>query len=507
LVAAVCAAGILPLNDGYLSDHRALVVDFDPMVFFGGKTSEIVAPSSRRLTSTNPKAVHEYIKFMKGFIAQHRIAEQVDELRAESIGENEWGDEQIAKYEKIDRLLSQGQRAAEKKCPAKRSGQYPWSLEFEKARKLWLYWRLCTREITSKFTNLLLLTELAQSLNIPAIDQEWQDSKTVFAKCRAAKKGLAKVKREAAALREQHLQDMAKLASSLHHTSEKAARSAIAWREKTARQFNEARPLLNGVQSGGMDQLEILDKYAVLQAGEETPRIPLVLKEEIEEVLLPHTEQRFCQHQETPFGRGEQQRALGHDCTSTDVQDILQGSYDRELEKISEEAREWICQLRTKQFVQDGGAISTFISTADWITGWAKMRESTASAPGGHYGHYKMASVAARLPEEHPNYYYELARIYALMCSLPLKHGFSPSRWCSCVDAILEKIPGQPRLEKLRIIMLYEADFNFVLKLIWGKRLVRNAEYHKVLGTSNHGSRPGWQCADALMEKLLNLQG
>jgi hypothetical protein len=153
--------------------------------------------------------------------------------------------------------------------------------------------------------------------------------------------------------------------------------------------------------------------------------------------------------------------------------------------------------------VKDGGAISTFISTEDWITGWAKMRESTASAPGGHYGHYKTASVAARLPEEHPDYYYELARIYALMCSLPLKHGFSPSRWGSCLDAILEKTPGQPRLEKLRIIMLYEADFNFVLKLIWGKRLVRNAEYHKVLGTSNHGSRPGQQCADALMEKLL----
>jgi hypothetical protein len=91
LVTAVRAAGILPLNDRYLSDHRALVIDFNPLVFFGGKTLEIVAPSSRHLMSTNPKAVHEYIKFMKGFIVQHRIAEQVDELRAESIGEIEWG--------------------------------------------------------------------------------------------------------------------------------------------------------------------------------------------------------------------------------------------------------------------------------------------------------------------------------------------------------------------------------------------------------------------------------
>jgi hypothetical protein len=48
----------------------------------------------------------------------------------------------------------------------------------------------------SKFTNLLLLTELAESLNIPAIDREWHDSKTVFAKYRAAKKALAKVKQD-----------------------------------------------------------------------------------------------------------------------------------------------------------------------------------------------------------------------------------------------------------------------------------------------------------------------
>jgi hypothetical protein len=51
--------------------------------------------------------------------------------------------------------------------------------------------------------------------------------------------------------------------------------------------------------------------------------------------------------------------------------------------------------------------------------------------------------------------------------------------------------------------MLYEADFNFVLKLIWGKRLVRHAESHRALGSDNHGSRPGRQCTDALLEKLL----
>ena len=214
-------------------------------------------------------------------------------------------------------------------------------------------------------------------------------------------------------------------------------------------------------------------------------------------MLVLHTLHRFRQHSETPFGHGERQLYLGTDCTSRDAQQILDGKYAREMEQLSEEAREWLRQLASKEYVRSGCTISTCITTEDFITGWSKMRESTASAPGCHYGHYKTFSVAARLPEDHKDHTRVLAELHAMMMSMPLMHGFAPRRWQYCIDAILEKIPGKPLLEKLRVIMLYEADFNFVLKLIWGHRLVRHAEKYKVLGTSNHGSRPGRQTKDA----------
>ena len=98
---------------------------------------------------------------------------------------------------------------------------------------------------------------------------------------------------------------------------------------------------------------------------------------------------------------------------------------------------------------------------------------------------------------------YYWRKCYASMASLPLKHGFAPKRWQSCIDVILEKLPGKLAIEKLWIIMLYEADFNFVLKLIWGCRLIQNAKKHGCLGKSNHGSRSGHQTSDSQMEKLL----
>jgi hypothetical protein len=130
----------------------------------------------------------------------------------------------------------------------------------------------------------------------------------------------------------------------------------------------------------------------------------LVTKEAIEDVLLPHTVKRFRQHKETPFGSGDRSRGLGQDCSSADFQHIRHGTYDCDLANLSEEAREWIQQLKENDFVSDGRIISTNISTEDWISGWLKMRESTASAPGGHYGHYKTAAIVPRLPQDHPQH-------------------------------------------------------------------------------------------------------
>jgi hypothetical protein len=166
----------------------------------------------------------------------------------------------------------------------------------------------------------------------------------------------------------------------------------------------------------------------------------------MEDVLLPHSERRFRQHQETPFGTGERSTKLGLDCTSGDAKALLNRLYDRKLEQLTKEARCWLKQLQRQPFTaQPDGEISSTIEVDEWIAGWSKMLESTASAPGGHYGHYKTPAVAAKLDEKHQDYFPELAETYAAMASLPLKHGFALKRWGSCIDAVLEKIPGPGR--------------------------------------------------------------
>jgi hypothetical protein len=53
---------------------------------------------------------------------------------------------------------------------------------------------------------------------------------------------------------------------------------------------------------------------------------------------------------------------------------------------------------------------------------------------------------------------------------------------------MLEKDPGNPMIHQLRIMHLYEADFNWVLKQFWAKRMLKHGEEHEALREEQHGS-------------------
>jgi hypothetical protein len=53
--------------------------------------------------------------------------------------------------------------------------------------------------------------------------------------------------------------------------------------------------------------------------------------------------------------------------------------------------------------------------------------------------------------------------------------GLSLDRWQNSITTMIEKIPGCPRINKLRVIHLFQADYNLPLKIIWARRLVWNA--------------------------------
>ena len=108
------------------------------------------------------------------------------------------------------------------------------------------------------------------------------------------------------------------------------------------------------------------------------------------------------------------------------------------------------------------------------------MEGKTSTSPSGrHLGHYKAIIQNKTLLTYLTKY-----------LNLILEKGLVLTRWCNAVNIMIEKDKGQPKITRLRIIHLFEADLNFFLKCQWGSRLVRRADTHNLLNDGQHGSAP-----------------
>ena len=96
---------------------------------------------------------------------------------------------------------------------------------------------------------------------------------------------------------------------------------------------------------------------------------------------------------------------------------------------------------------------------------WLKARERTSSSSVSQidFGHYK---AGARSPM--------LSHLHALKTSLALQRGFALERWTNGLSVMLEKMYGCTLVNKLRAILLMEAEFNFSNEVIYGVRMMDN---------------------------------
>jgi len=78
--------------------------------------------------------------------------------------------------------------------------------------------------------------------------------------------------------------------------------------------------------------------------------------------------------------------------------------------------------------------------------------------------------------------------VNATLANIPLCTGFSYERWKKGVNVMIEKTCGDFNVEKLRIILLFEADFNTNNKWI-GRAVMYQAEQAHLLAEEQFGSR------------------
>jgi hypothetical protein len=92
-----------------------------------------------------------------------------------------------------------------------------------------------------------------------------------------------------------------------------------------------------------------------------------------------------------------------------------------------------------------------------------------------------------------------LLSCFVMFLNVAISSGIAIPRWSNAVNILIEKDVGQREINGLRIIHLFEADFNFYLKLQRGHLLVRRALSLNLLHNRQHVSIPGRMSLDPVM--------
>jgi hypothetical protein len=146
-------------------------------------------------------------------------------------------------------------------------------------------------------------------------------------------------------------------------------------------------------------------------------------------------------------------------------------------------------------------------------------RERTSTSPSGrHLGLYKALVTAYCNSSDEFSVLYDdddpsmgsiqdqaeqILRIVHGLASKAAQFAFYLRQWLNVVNVMIYKKANCLELDRLRVIHLFEADFNLLVRVLFGRRAMYHQVDKKLLHPGQYG-RPGGECQDAALLKVLH---
>ena len=116
---------------------------------------------------------------------------------------------------------------------------------------------------------------------------------------------------------------------------------------------------------------------------------------------------------------------------------------------IRAQTSSWSPDVDPQQLILNKYPPTTNIQPEDYINCFKFWKETTAAYPSGrNLGNYK-----ALLGKP------DIIAFFCKMLRMPIRHSFAPQRWKKVLQVIISKDKGQPCVDRLRKILLLEADY------------------------------------------------
>ena len=442
-------------------DHRACLFEFTSLSAIGAHEKRIVYPVCRRLTSKNERSVEVYTDEMLKQFDIHRIEARLDNLTATQEASTTYPPDLSHPADILDRQVVEIQRHCEKICRKIYQGDTPCSPEYSLWYKRARMFNRLIRLKKGLIKNPGVLCKHARRLGIET-PRRWTLDQLRHGRA-IAKAWKRKLQPEAPTLRREHLGNrLVKAEADRDIDKAKAIRSIID-REASSAMWSEIKWTFadNGGRSNAVTRVERMEEGKVREYTEQS---------DIERVVREETQERFTAACSSQFCQGTLGEELGYVSNSETALKILAGQYEPPPE-TSDSTRLLIDEMGRIGQLVTRDAVRLDCTKEEFQFYWKKVSENTSSSMSGvHFGHYVTAAKSDRLSE-----------FFARKITYIATTGRAPSRWGIGLNVLLEKVAGVALVNKLRAILLMEADMNMCNKLIFGRRMMDAARDHQLI--------------------------
>ena len=518
--------GIEEFNARIQSDHRGLWIDVDIESLLGGKIPDLTPTQQRGVTGKDPKTTRKFRKELHKYLVDHNFEGRTQEIKRLTKTRDEKHRDKINELiQALDRDLERGMIASENKV-AKRV-RPDWSPALIECQAKVNYFKCWLSELRTGIKQ----DKQRRYYRRKAGDtfQPDDDNGITKTKCQAKLRYLQKERREifknAREERIKYLETIAEERLSGTKVDKKIAKiiKGILLSEKRSRIHKKIRKVTKPEQRGKpIDHLLVRDPECTEMDPKKQKFIEIRDPVRIMELLLERNRKHFSQATGTPFTVPPLLIVVGEDGTTTDDADrILDGTYDISSINLPTEAARDLLKRLGEQFLPEGSELQDedLIINTSKVFGWFKnWKIDTSTSPSGmHLGLWESA-LGVVFPNkrtaseeddpgpETPTDNEDILQWVTTYLELVRITGTIPTRWQKTVNLMLEKIPGKPFLNKIRIIHILEADMNAFFGQQWCRDLQGLAERHNLLGEEQWGSRKGRSAPEVALIKALTYE-
>jgi len=239
----------------------------------------------------------------------------------------------------------------------------------------------------------------------------------------------------------------------------------------------------------------------------------LLNKEDLDATLLEYSREHFATAQGTPFTTEPLARLLQYDGLTPFGDRILQGRPNADHLQFDEPTKTLL------QHMQDKTTLAAVrqhpLDYTILMNRIKKWPERTMTSPSGrHLGIYK--TLQRHIKEKKKNETatdaanndlpiqqgWDILYLIFDILTLTLRHSYTLEQWKTVWTMFIEKDPGNPDLQRLQCLMIFEADWQLLLKWHSAYGFLLKAEEAKTLTPDQGGGRKGCSAIDQALQQI-----